>query len=238
MVETKNDYPTKEGDAKLSVESKKKAFDFKPKVEMKYPKPVKEEPVTEFVTQTESIEPTTLTTIFETTFETTTITTDEEESVTTEKLPETNNKTQIPILIQGVPNLIATLDQLEPVSSTDVPTTTAKSPSSEIPTTVAKVSSSEIPTTTAKSPLPSESTTKEEELSTTIETTSSRARALNISAPEPTNSLHSNVTDLSDVSMDADDKEVEGTVNSFFKKKYHFYHNKIKIINKMYPEDN
>ncbi|XP_054010514.1 putative epidermal cell surface receptor [Hylaeus anthracinus] len=37
-----------------------------------------------------------------------------------------------------------------------------------------------------------------------------RGRALNISAPEPTNSLHSNITDLSDVSMDDDDKEVEG----------------------------
>ncbi|XP_076638492.1 stranded at second isoform X1 [Colletes latitarsis] len=37
-----------------------------------------------------------------------------------------------------------------------------------------------------------------------------RGRALNISAPEPTNSLHSNITDLSDVSMDDDDKEIEG----------------------------
>ncbi|XP_011139831.1 putative epidermal cell surface receptor isoform X1 [Harpegnathos saltator] len=44
----------------------------------------------------------------------------------------------------------------------------------------------------------------------TEETTSSRGRALNISAPEPTNSLHANITDLSDVSMDEDDKEVEG----------------------------
>lgn len=42
------------------------------------------------------------------------------------------------------------------------------------------------------------------------ETTAARGRALNISAPEPTNSLHSNITDLSDVSMDDDDKEVEG----------------------------
>ncbi|XP_067213383.1 putative epidermal cell surface receptor isoform X2 [Linepithema humile] len=44
----------------------------------------------------------------------------------------------------------------------------------------------------------------------TDKTTSSRGRALNISAPEPTNSLHANITDLSDVSMDEDDKEVEG----------------------------
>ncbi|XP_076235441.1 putative epidermal cell surface receptor isoform X2 [Calliopsis andreniformis] len=42
------------------------------------------------------------------------------------------------------------------------------------------------------------------------EETTGRGRALNISAPEPTNSLHSNITDLSDVSMDDDDKEVEG----------------------------
>lgn len=42
------------------------------------------------------------------------------------------------------------------------------------------------------------------------EETSFRGRALNISAPEPTNSLHPNITDLSDVSMDDDDKEVEG----------------------------
>lgn len=42
------------------------------------------------------------------------------------------------------------------------------------------------------------------------ETTAARGRALNMSAPEPTNSLHSNITDLSDVSMDDDDKEVEG----------------------------
>nr|XP_033324101.1 putative epidermal cell surface receptor isoform X2 [Megalopta genalis] len=49
-----------------------------------------------------------------------------------------------------------------------------------------------------------------EEMRTTEETTASRGRALNISAPEPTNSLHSNITDLSDVSMDDDDKDVEG----------------------------
>lgn len=42
------------------------------------------------------------------------------------------------------------------------------------------------------------------------EKTPFRGRALNISAPEPTNSLHPNITDLSDVSMDDDDKEVEG----------------------------
>lgn len=44
----------------------------------------------------------------------------------------------------------------------------------------------------------------------TTEETSFRGRALNISASEPTNSLHPNITDLSDVSMDDDDKEVEG----------------------------
>lgn len=49
-----------------------------------------------------------------------------------------------------------------------------------------------------------------EQTQVTEETTSSRGRALNISAPEPTNSLHVNITDLSDVSMDEDDKEVEG----------------------------
>jgi len=49
-----------------------------------------------------------------------------------------------------------------------------------------------------------------EETQVTEETISSRGRALNISAPEPTNSLHANITDLSDVSMDEDDKEVEG----------------------------
>lgn len=49
-----------------------------------------------------------------------------------------------------------------------------------------------------------------EEAQVTEETTPSRGRALNISAPEPTNSLHANITDLSDVSMDEDDKEVEG----------------------------
>ncbi|KAK2581716.1 hypothetical protein KPH14_002201 [Odynerus spinipes] len=49
-------------------------------------------------------------------------------------------------------------------------------------------------------------TTKKEEESSS----SSRGRALNVSAPEPANSLHANLTDLSDVSMDEDDKEVEG----------------------------
>ncbi|XP_031845670.1 stranded at second isoform X2 [Nomia melanderi] len=49
-----------------------------------------------------------------------------------------------------------------------------------------------------------------DEMRTMEETTPSRGRALNISAPEPTNSLHSNITDLSDVSMDDDDKDVEG----------------------------
>lgn len=41
-------------------------------------------------------------------------------------------------------------------------------------------------------------------------TASSRGRALNVTASEPTNSLHANITDLSDISMDEDDKEVEG----------------------------
>nr|XP_050853650.1 putative epidermal cell surface receptor isoform X2 [Vespula vulgaris] len=49
-----------------------------------------------------------------------------------------------------------------------------------------------------------------EELRINEATSSSRGRALNVSAPEPTNSLHANLTDLSDVSMDEDDKEVEG----------------------------
>lgn len=53
-----------------------------------------------------------------------------------------------------------------------------------------------------------------EELRINEATSSSRGRALNVSAPEPTNSLHANLTDLSDVSMDEDDKEVEG-VNLF-----------------------
>lgn len=42
------------------------------------------------------------------------------------------------------------------------------------------------------------------------EETSSRGRALNVTASEPTNSLHANITDLSDISMDENDKEVEG----------------------------
>lgn len=41
-------------------------------------------------------------------------------------------------------------------------------------------------------------------------TKETRGRALNISAAEPINSLNANLTDLSDVSMDEDDKEVEG----------------------------
>ncbi|XP_034938419.1 putative epidermal cell surface receptor isoform X2 [Chelonus insularis] len=52
-----------------------------------------------------------------------------------------------------------------------------------------------------------------EKISTQFETRESnfsRARALNISTPEPTNSLNANLTDLSDVSMDDEDKEVEG----------------------------
>lgn len=47
-------------------------------------------------------------------------------------------------------------------------------------------------------------------IQTMEETTSLRGRALNISSPEPTNSLHTNITDLSDISMDEDDKDVEG----------------------------
>ncbi|KAL6254939.1 hypothetical protein P5V15_014281 [Pogonomyrmex californicus] len=45
----------------------------------------------------------------------------------------------------------------------------------------------------------------------TMEATASlKGRALNVTASEPTNSLHANITDLSDISMDEDDKEVEG----------------------------
>lgn len=39
-----------------------------------------------------------------------------------------------------------------------------------------------------------------------------RARALNVTATEPGNTLHTNNTDLSDVSMDDEDKEVEGAL--------------------------
>lgn len=60
------------------------------------------------------------------------------------------------------------------------------------------------------SPTVQDVTSSTEKTQMTEETTSSRGRALNISAPEPTNSLHANITDLSDVSMDEDDKEVEG----------------------------
>lgn len=69
-------------------------------------------------------------------------------------------------------------------------------------------------TTTTTTPTSSSTvqdlTSGTEEMRATEETTSPRGRALNISAPEPTNSLHANITDLSDVSMDEDDKEVEG----------------------------
>lgn len=44
----------------------------------------------------------------------------------------------------------------------------------------------------------------------TTEETLSKGRALNISSPELTNSLYTNITDLSDVSMDEDDKDTEG----------------------------
>ncbi|XP_076667213.1 stranded at second isoform X2 [Andrena cerasifolii] len=65
------------------------------------------------------------------------------------------------------------------------------------------------PTSNESSSAPEPASTTEE-ARMTEETASFRGRALNISAPEPTNSLHSNITDLSDVSMDDDDKEVEG----------------------------
>ncbi|XP_011050906.1 PREDICTED: putative epidermal cell surface receptor isoform X3 [Acromyrmex echinatior] len=44
----------------------------------------------------------------------------------------------------------------------------------------------------------------------TEETMSSRGRDLNVTASEPMNSLHANITDLSDISMDENDKEIEG----------------------------
>ncbi|XP_014475786.1 PREDICTED: putative epidermal cell surface receptor isoform X2 [Dinoponera quadriceps] len=65
-------------------------------------------------------------------------------------------------------------------------------------------------TPTTSTPAIQDTMSSTEEMRVTEETTSSRGRALNISAPEPTNSLHANITDLSDVSMDDDDKEVEG----------------------------
>lgn len=67
-----------------------------------------------------------------------------------------------------------------------------------------------ITATVPTSPTVQDTTSRTEQMRTTEETASSRGRALNISAPEPTNSLHANITDLSDVSMDEDDKEVEG----------------------------
>ena len=200
VIETKNEFPTKETNSKLSADSKKKAVvDFKPKNELKYQKTLKEEPAisttmkperttqittematemaTEMVTEmvTEIVMETTTNQDFETT-------TEELEMVTMdEKMSENNATNGIPILVQGVPNLVPIVDL---VQSTEIP------------------SKSEMSTT--------EISTTEEEMMTTMESTSSRARALNISAPEPTNSLHANLTDLSDVSMDDDDKEVEG----------------------------
>ncbi|EZA61442.1 Putative epidermal cell surface receptor, partial [Ooceraea biroi] len=108
------------------------------------------------------------------------------------------------------------------VTSSILPTTTSKA--DQPPTTNSmNVTSVTIPfllhgepiiavtRTTPTSNAAIESTTnKTEEAQVTEETMSSRGRALNISAPEPTNSLHANITDLSDVSMDEDDKEVEG----------------------------
>ncbi|XP_011875167.1 PREDICTED: putative epidermal cell surface receptor [Vollenhovia emeryi] len=68
-----------------------------------------------------------------------------------------------------------------------------------------------VPKTTPSSSLAVQGTTSSAVgAQVTEETTSSRGRALNVTASEPTNSLHANITDLSDISMDEDDKEVEG----------------------------
>ncbi|XP_060826436.1 putative epidermal cell surface receptor [Bombus pascuorum] len=67
-----------------------------------------------------------------------------------------------------------------------------------------------IPIESSTSDYPSSTESSTESVHAVEETTAARGRALNMSAPEPTNSLHSNITDLSDVSMDDDDKEVEG----------------------------
>lgn len=76
------------------------------------------------------------------------------------------------------------------------------------------VTDTSTPTEETKEETTTEGTKITEESRINEATSSSRGRALNVSAPEPTNSLHANLTDLSDVSMDEDDKEVEG-VNLF-----------------------
>ncbi|XP_058793011.1 putative epidermal cell surface receptor isoform X2 [Phymastichus coffea] len=79
---------------------------------------------------------------------------------------------------------------------------------------IAQVTTTMTPTSTTQQPISisttTEATKKMESTTTVVGTAMSRARALNVSAGEPTNNLHSNTTDLSDVSMDDEDREVEG----------------------------
>ncbi|XP_014206439.1 putative epidermal cell surface receptor isoform X2 [Copidosoma floridanum] len=106
------------------------------------------------------------------------------------------------------------------------PTTEAFSTIGSVPTTLIQSTSTERP---GKSGDVAPETTKVESTTRTMEM-APRARALNVTANEPNNVLNSgNFTDLSDVSMDDEDKEIEDA-------EYNVAHNSTLLTNATMPD--
>ncbi|XP_044013505.1 putative epidermal cell surface receptor isoform X2 [Aphidius gifuensis] len=146
-----------------------------------------------------------------------------DDTVKTTIIPETTIKTMTTI-VDLISSTIPSVDE----ASTELPIDTMMNDSSTfiIPTLSVHQNNSQTTNEDVYSPLlldgepivdlTTTTTTSTTELPPTSQVamedeTMSRARALNISASEPTNSLQANITDLSDVSMDNDEnKEPEG----------------------------
>ncbi|KAG7200157.1 hypothetical protein KM043_000593 [Ampulex compressa] len=191
MAETKGEHPTKEAEIKTTTEAKKKpVVDFKAKPEQKYHKSLKEE-------ETARGEPEILA-----------MTTSTMTAMTMSRTTPTPTPTPIPM---PMPTMTFA-STLGPTS--DTTTDKSKDPLASVlllrgaPIVSSTSETTERPGDASVGALERASST--EEIQVTEESGASRGRALNITAPEPTNSLHANLTDLSDVSMDDDDKEVEG----------------------------
>ncbi|KAI4474034.1 hypothetical protein M0802_015827, partial [Mischocyttarus mexicanus] len=178
---SKTELLTKETDSKVSTDVKKKSLvDLKSKVEQKYQKSYKEDE-TRTTTSTASV----------------LSLRDNAESKSSIK----KEITAIPILFppstMKIPQVTETSSILTEEETTEKTTLGSKIKEESRITELTSLSSSSL------SSLPSSSSPSSSSSS------SSRGRALNVTAAEPANSLHTNLTDLSDVSMDEDDKKVE-----------------------------
>ncbi|XP_015598008.1 putative epidermal cell surface receptor isoform X2 [Cephus cinctus] len=177
----KNEFPTKENDSKSSADGKKKSIvDFKPKTDLKYQKTLKDE-----VNNDEVASPVSgMESVTNHPVESSTALMNDNDTkkIIDQELLTNLTEHAVPFLIHGEPMMGPVVGDVYqlPAMKNEMKMNSTMESNSEKNTTMAD------------------------------EVVAARGRALNVTAVEPTNSLHANLTDLSDVSMDEEDKEVEG----------------------------